>query len=1040
MNAPHRLERRQLTVMLCDLVAWTALAQHLDPEELVEVIQAYRRRCADTVAAHSGTIAQYVGDGVLAYFGYPRAHEDDAERAIRAALAIAVAERSATGDSNVHIGIATGTVVVGGGVGAERGPARSADAEISAVGSALNLAARLQPLAEPGMVVVSAETRRLAGGLFEYRDLGRHALKGFDAAVPAWQVIGERGVRSRFHALRASNLTPFVGRQAALDEMRRAWHAVRQGAGQAVLVSGEPGIGKSRLAEAVDARIVGRDCLRLWYYCSPNLQGSPFAPVIRYLSFAAGLQGTDDNPTRLAKLAAFLPAALRGSDDALPLLAGLFAIDAPSTALASMSPQRHRQRLLQVLLALLREHAQRGPVLLVVEDLHWIDPSSDELIGLIVDALPTMPLLLVLTARPEFQPPWDERAHVKHLALAPLGRDETRTMIGLLCGERALPAATVEQIAQRTDGLPLFVEDLTRDLLEHEVALPAGAPARIPATLNDSLMSRLDRLGSAKAVAQVGAVIGREFSHELLARVAGRDEETLREDLLHLIGAGLLVSRRPGAVPVYAFKHALVRDAAYASLLKKESAALHVRIARALAEHFTETAASEPELLANHHAAAHDDANAVHYLVQAAKLSARRCGFVEAIAQLERALQLLAAQPASAQRTRLELRVQLALGGVYAEHRGFASAPCAAAYDRALALCRELGDPPEIFPVLAGIGAVEITRAGFARCRALAEETLQRAAGQPAQSPFVMGHLLLGGTQFLCGELEDARRQLDEALRIYERQHAAGRPARQVMYVQDQKSTGLCYLALALTIGGQPAAGRRAALQGLAHSETLGGAHTVNFSLCYLAATLHIQRDHAGALAHGQRSLQAARDQGFATWIGPSEAIVGAQRVQHGEIEAGLEQISRGIGDYTGTRALAYQPFWIALRAEGLAAAGRLDDARAALDDAIGIALRHGERFYLAELLRFKGELLAREGRAGDAERCLDEALGVARSQQARLFELRIAATLCRTLDGARRAAALDTLLAPLLRGFDEADAQARDVVEARALLAAVGR
>lgn len=525
MGSPRTLERRQLTVMLCDLVAWTALAQHLDPEELAELIQAYRRRCADAVAAHGGTIAQYVGDGVLAYFGYPRAHEDDAERAIRAALAIAVAERSVAGDSNVHIGIATGIVVVGGADAAERGPARSAEAEVSAVGSALNLAARLQLLAEPGMVVVSDETRRLAGGLFEYRDLGRHALKGFDAAVPAWQVIGERGVRSRFHALRASNLTPFVGRQEALDALRRAWSAVRQGSGQAVLVTGESGVGKSRLAEVVDARVVGRDCLRLWYYCSPNLQGSPFVPVIRYLSFAAGLSATDDSPTRLAKLAAFLPTALRGSDDALPLLAGLLAIDAPSAALASMSPQRHRRRLLQVLLALLREHAQRGPVLLVVEDLHWIDPSSDELMGRIVDALPTLPLLLVLTARPEFQPPWDERAHLHHLALAPLGRDETRTMIGLLCGERELPAATVEQIAERTDGLPLFVEDLTRDLLEHEVALPAGAQpvaaAGVPATLSDSLMSRLDRLGSAKAVAQVGAVIGREFSHELLAKVAG---------------------------------------------------------------------------------------------------------------------------------------------------------------------------------------------------------------------------------------------------------------------------------------------------------------------------------------------------------------------------------------------------------------------------------------------------------------------------------------------------------------------------------------
>ena len=1039
MSRQHTLERRQLTVLLCDLVAWTALAQHLDPEELAELVQAYRRRCAATVAAHGGTIAQYVGDGVLAYFGYPRAHEDDAERAIRAALAIAVAERTAAGDSNVHIGIATGTLVVSTGEPTGRGVAPGAEAEVSAVGSALNLAARLQTLAEPGMVVVSAETRRLAGGLFDYRDLGQHVLKGFEAAVPAWQVLGERGVRSRFHALRASNLTPFVGREAALDVLRGAWDRVRQGSGQAVLLTGEPGVGKSRLAEVVDARIVGRDCLRLWYYASPNLQGSPFAPVIRYLSFAAGLSPADDDATRLARLTAFVPEALRRSDDALPLLGGLLGVVAPAAALQEMSPQRHRQRLLQVLVALLHEFAQRGPVLLVVEDLHWLDPSSDELIGRIVDALPTLPLLLVLTARPEFQPPWDERAQLRQLPLVPLGRDETRKMIGLLCGEHALPAATIEQIAERTDGLPLFVEDLTRDLLEHDASAaraPGAAPA-IPATLSDSLMSRLDRLGPAKAVAQVGAVIGREFSHELLAKVAERDEETLKEDLLRLLGAGLLVSRRPGAVPIYAFKHALVRDAAYASLLKKELAALHGRIAQVLAEDFAETAAAEPVLLAHHYAAAHDDTNAVRCLVQAAKLSARRCGFVEAIAQLERALQLLAVQEASPQRARLELRVQLALGGVYAEYRGFASAHGARAYDRALVLCRELGDPPEVFAVLSGIGAVEITRAGFARCRALAEETLRRAAAQTARSPFVMGHLLLGGTQFLCGELDAARQHLDEALRIYEQQHAAGRAARQVMYVQDQKSTGLCYLALALTIGGEPAAGRRAALEGLAHSEALGGAHTINFSRCYLAATLHIQRDHAGALTHGLQSLQAAREQGFATWIGPSAAIVGAQRVHHGEVEQGLEQICDGIRDYVGTQALAYQPFWFALRAEGLAAAGRLDEACAGLDEAIGIAVRHGERFYLGELLRFKGEISARLGRSAEAERCLYEALAVARSQRARLFELRIAATLCRTCEGSRRRALLDTVLAPLLQSFGEANAHARDVVEAAALLGA---
>lgn len=1049
MSSAAPLERRQLTVMLCDLVGWTSLSLKLDAEELTEVVRAYRQRCGAIIDAHGGTVAQYVGDAVMAYFGYPRAHEDDAERAIRAALAIVSAPRSAPGAaaSDVHIGIATGEVVVGnlGGAGrplATGAAAAAAREEISAVGSAPNLAARLQALAEPGRVVVSEQTRRLAGGIFEYADLGRHRLKGFDDPVQAWEVTGESKVRSRFHALRTSASALLVDRQAELEELRQLWDCVRAGEGRALLLSGEPGVGKSRLADEVATRIVDRRCLRLWYYCSPHLQSSPLAPLVRQLSFAAGFTDKDDDEAKLRKLVGLVPKLAGDTSDGVPLLAELMSIRYEDKyPPLNMSPQRRKHRLFEVLLQLLDALASRRPMLLVVEDLHWIDPSSDELLGMVVDRLKRLPLLAILTARPEFLSHWHAGTHLRQMRLGPLERRDSIAMIELLCGGRKVPEFTVAQIADRTDGLPLFIEDLTKDVLEladlqrtdGAAAMERARSTSIPTTLTGSLMSRLDRLGSAKAVAQVGAAIGREFSYELIAKVAELPEEVLREELYRLVASGLLVSRPSTAVLMYAFKHALVRDAAYSSLLKKGQAALHSRIAEVLLKDFPETAESQPEVLAYHFEAAGDVENAVQSLLKAAKLSAKRSGFVEAIAQLHGALRLLGTQPRSRERMRLELRVRLALGGIYAEYRGFSSPECGDAYKAALDLCRELGDAPETFAVLSGVGSVEITRGNFRECRALAEECLARAARQQAKAPFVMGHLLLGGTLFLTGELTAAREQLEEALAIYEQDQMARR-GRQVLYVQEQKSTGLCYLALTLTLLGHLDSGLRAAQEGLSHSESLGGPHTINFSLCYLAAVHHIRRDSREALRRATESLELAREQHFATWIGVSQIIRGAALVSSKEVAKGLAEIAAGMRAHSGMEAVTYQPFGISLLVEGLIAAGRLDEALEALAQALAISERTGERFYLAELRRLKGEILAGQGSRSEAEHSLREAIGLSRQQGAKLFELRSAASLCRLVDGPRREAVLRDELEPVYKWFEEG-IDAPDLQDARALL-----
>lgn len=1023
--------------MFCDMVASTALSLRLDPEELADVIQSYRQRCTDVITGQGGMVARWVGDAALAYFGYPDAHENDAERAIRAALAIAKSQAQAgSTDMRVHIGIATGVVVVGA--------LPQGGEELSAIGSSLNLAARLEGLAGPDMVVVSDQTRRLTGGLFEYRELGPQNLKGFDESVPAWEVLGEQRKGSRFDALRASARTPLVNRQRELEELRRLWELASAGRGQAVLLSAEAGIGKSRLCSELAQHVADRGCLRLWFHCSPNLQGSPLAPLVRQLRFVAGFAEHDDDDAKLAKLASLVPPEAAAAEEVVPLLADLLSVRYEHKyPRLKMSPRRQKHELFRALLWLLEAHAARGPALLVVEDLHWIDPSSQELFGMLIDRLKDLPVLTVLTARPEFQSHWSETPHLQRMVLAPLERRDTVAMIEVLCGGMKIPTRTIGQIADRTDGVPLFIEDLTLDVLE-SADLRAGAQTgerrrslslAVPATLTDSLMSRLDRLGSAKAVAEIGAVIGREFPYELLARVADLPEADLKERLHRLVDAGLLLARRSTAVLSYAFKHALVRDAAYSCLLKKTQASLHARIARVLLQEFPETAEAQPEVLAHHFEAANDIEHAAQYLERAAKLSAKRSGFVEAIAQLESALNLLSTQPRSRDRLRAELRLHRTLGGINAEYRGFSSAECGQAYTTALELCRELGDAPEIFSVLSGLGSYEITRAGFEKSQALAEECLARAAAQGAKPPFVMGHLLLGGTLFLKGELALARKHLEEAVSLYEQTQLAGH-GKQVLFVQDQKSTGLCYLALTLTIMGHPEEGLRAGERGLVHSQSLGGLHAINFSLCYLAAVHYIRGDPISALERATQSLDSAREQGFATWIGISQMIRGASLARSGRSDEGLEELDQGMKAHTGMEAATYQPFALALLATGLIAAGKLDAALHNLAQALAISDTTRELFYAAELWRLKGEVLASMGRLALAEGSLREGIEAARRQQAGLFELRSAVSLCRLLEGSRRQEALRDVLTPVYDHFRGA----ADTPDARAAEALLGQ
>jgi class 3 adenylate cyclase len=677
-NAPTSAdaERRQLTVIFCDLVGSTELSSRLDPEDLREVIAAYHRAVADVVRTFDGFVAKYMGDGVLVYFGYPQAHEEDAERAVRAGLGVidAVGRLGVKSvELQARVGIATGLVVVGDQISA--GSAQ----EQSVVGETPNLAARLQALAEPDTVVIAAGTRRLLGGLFEYRDLGAVEVKGFAGRVPAWQVLRTSVVESRFEALRGSALTPLVGRDEEIDLLLRRWARAKAGDGQVVLLSGEPGIGKSRIAAELEERIYAEPHFRLRYFCSPYHQDSALFPFIDQLGRAAEFARDDPLPTRLEKLEALLARAAPPDED-IAFVADLLSLPA-SEQLPNLSPQRKKERTLKALIRQLEGLARQQPAVMVFEDAHWIDPTSRELLDLTIERVRTLPVLLIVTFRPEFQPPWIGQPKVSMLILNRLDRRDRTALVEQITGGKALPAEVVDQIAERTDGVPLFVEELTKSVLESSLlreqsdryvldgALP---PFAIPTSLHDSLMSRLDRLASVRLVAQTGAAIGREFSYPLLRAVSPLVEDELQAALARLVASELVFQRGTPPDAVYSFKHALVQDAAHGSLLRSARQHLHAQIAESLAAQSPELMDSQPEILAQHYAEAGLIEKSVAYWGKAGHRLAARSAPAEAARQFQKALDQLTLLPGTRDRQRQELEFWI-VGSGPSVGRGFAA-------------------------------------------------------------------------------------------------------------------------------------------------------------------------------------------------------------------------------------------------------------------------------------------------------------------------------------------------------------------------------
>jgi class 3 adenylate cyclase/predicted ATPase len=1036
-NATTEGERRQLTIMFCDLVGSTPLSTRFDPEDLREIVGAYHRCVADTVGCFGGFVAKYMGDGVLVYFGYPEAHEDDAERAVRAGLAVidAVGRLTTQEPLNVRLGIATGLVVVGDLIGT------GAAQERGVVGETPNLAARLQALARPGTLVVADSTRRQIGTLFEIEDLGPQPLAGFAEPQPAWRVIGESGVVSRFEALR-SGTTPLVGRDEELDLLLRRWQQAKSGAGRVVLVSGEPGIGKSRLTEALSQHIETEPHTRLRYFCSPHDQDSALYPFIGRLERAAGFARDDTNATKLDKLEALLGDGAEPGD--LSLIAEMLSLSGGERfPPLDLSPQRKKERTLAALLRQLQALARRQPVLMVFEDLHWIDPTSREVLDLTVEKITDLPVLLVATYRPEFQPPWVGGSQVTVIALNRLGRSEGAKLVHQLAGNLGvLPPNVVDEIVERTDGVPLFVEEMTKAVVEagadrgHTVSAVPGASLAVPATLHASLLGRLDRLGpAAKTVAQVGAIIGRDFSHELLAAAVPLAEPELQDALRRLVEAGLVFQRGAPPAAEYLFKHALVQDTAYSTLLRGPRQALHRRIAEALEQRFADLVRTRPEIVAHHCGEAAMPDKAIAYWHLAGKLSVAKSAVTEAIAQLRRGLSLLDGLPETRERQQLELDIHGTLTAALMAGKGFANPETVAALERTNRLVTETGavGTPLHFFVLYGLWVSSSSAGNLAAALEHATNFLSVAQSQPSSGPLLVGHRTLAHSLILGGDYRAGLAHVETAASLYrpdEHRDSA------FHYAQDIGVSAFVLLSWALWHRGYPDQSARATDRALAYSRQLGHAHTLAHALGLAGLGAVFARDIETVYAYSNDCVALASEHGFALWVANGRVLQGWAVAQKGQATTGIAHIRDGLAaaEATGTRLTT--PLHLALLAEALALAGKIEEGLAALDDALATAAVSGVRGWDAEIHRLRGALTARlpYPDPAKAEEAFRTALAIAREQGTRGYELRAATSLARLWrDRGRRTEARE-LLAPLYgwftEGFDTADLK-----EAKALL-----
>jgi predicted ATPase/class 3 adenylate cyclase len=1037
-------ERRQITVMFCDMVGSTQLSRRLDPEDLREIIHSYQRCCAEIVERFGGYISQYLGDGILAYFGYPQARENDAERAVRAGLDIVASigshedcvRKEKSVEVAIRIGIATGLVVVGDPFGS-----REVD-DAKAFGETPNLAARLQAFAPPNTIAVSTTTHDLLEDRFEFVTLGSQSLPGIAEPCPIWRVVRPADAEERFEATHRRRMVPLVGRERELARIADHWQTALKDDGQVVLVSGEPGIGKSSLVCAFEAQLGGTPHHRMRFFCSPFFDNSPLHPIIEHLERVAGFTAEDGSSARRAKLTALLNESSLCSDDVLSLLLDLLGIssnDAPISA--DFTPQKRREMTLQALLRILMDPAKSIPTVIVFEDIQWIDPTTNELLHRIVDCLPGHPAMLIATFRPEFRPAWLDEPHVSLITLGRLGRGPTEELIASVAGRSKYSPDFVAKIVERTDGIPLFVEELTKALLHREKLtsatqgqFDAGVMRRpIPATLHASLLARLDQLPLCKEIAQVGSVIGRKFSYSLISSVTNIPDLVIQDALSQLIETGIILCRGEPPVATYIFKHALVQDAAYQSLLQSQRRRLHHRIAKSI-ESGLEGMHPSREILAHHFTEAGEIDCAITNWLRAAETASAHSAYREAINNLQKGLSLLNTNRDAHGHKAQELELLIALGAALIALRGVGSSEVEAVYARAIKLCADLPESRLHFTVNWNWWRISMDlRTGRQRADAL----LALAQRLDQTALIMQAHHALWATLFNLGDQRACLEHIECGLKLYaETDHRA---CSSVHGGHDARVCGKGEAALSLWLLGYPTRAAERIDSALMSARKLKQPSSLAHAIDIAITLSRYRRDVEAVAERSTELLEIAETKGFPDYIAKAKLFGAWAKSVMGEPGTAFDDM---ISAMTTLRCIGTRedfPIYLEMVAEVCDGLGRKKEALDHLNEALALSDTYSIGYWTAELHRKKGlVLLGSRGAPGEeAEPCLLAALETAGAQNARMLELRAAQSLAQLYRQRKQVAEARSVLLPVLEWFCEGSDEL-DLQEARTLALAL--
>ncbi len=1022
-------ERRHLTVLFCDMVGFTELASRIDPEILQTIIQQYEDVCTACVEAYDGYVFQRLGDGIVAFFGYPVAHEDEAERGIRAGQDI-LAELSRiefpeAGHVSVRIGIACGLVVV-------QSP------EKGAIGDTAVIASRLQSIAAPDSILVSGRVQKLTGDRFEYRDLGAQKLKGIFQPVPVWQVLALRGTGNRFDTRRIAPLTPFVGRKAQVGKLRALWRAATSGQGQVIGISGESGIGKSRLARLiVDEARAEPGAWVIEAQCSPFHTQSGLYPFVNSLSRLIFHSDPDarpaattgaDNATRWEMLRSFVAKSSLPLAEALPLLAALFAIDPPpGNAAPYVTAARARLMTRHFIIQLLVEQARAGPGILLVEDLHWADPSALELIEFLIERVRDQRIFLILTYRPEFDGIAATHDHITLLSLSRLRGMAVSELVRLAFAGHDFSDQVLQQVADKTDGVPLYIEEFARAVVESRHASPASPGAvAIPDTLRDSLMGRLDLLGEAKSIAQLAAILGREFGHDLLAAIWPGDAGPLESGLERLGQAGLINPVSDGNQRRYAFKHALIQEAAYESLLRSHRLTEHARIAAIIETQFPAIVAAHPQVVAHHYASGRDLAKAVLFWLAAGRQSLQRNAHVEAIAHLENALRSIASVPDMPNLALVELDIQITLGTALVVAKGYAAAEVGVAWTRAQALCSKVGDVNRQVRALFGLWSFQSVGANHDAGLALSEAMLGHARAAGSEDAFIMGHLTMAMSRFFLGEFREAQTSCEQLLGVYD---VARHGAHRFQFGQDPAGIANALLGWLRWFQGDNAAAAAAERRSIEIARQLEHPFTLSYVLAYAGWHRQYNRDIAGVESIAAELIPLCIEEKIPLFLSNGVMLMGWALCEQGDTD-GPAELSRGLGMYLATGSRCFLPYRDSLMAEALSQRGDHTAALKTFEAAAAAMVSTGERWSEPELHRLHGEALDRAGaEPAIVEACFNRAIGSARSLGAPAWERLASASYHAWLQRCGRAPAAGTTIeAAALPPAQDADAGQRSL------------